>query len=63
MLIESMVRSTLGIKRHVVRNVVQGEDGLTVAVDLRKRRRLPCGSCGRLGRVRDRLYAPPSLPI
>ncbi len=55
MLIESMVRSTLGIKRHVVRNVVQGEDGFTVELDLRKRRRLPCGSCGTLGRVRDRL--------
>ena len=55
MLVKSIVRKTLGIKRHVVKNVVQTEDGICVELDIHKRRRQPCGSCGTLGRVRDRL--------
>lgn len=55
MLIESIVRSTLGIKQHVVKSVQQNEEGLEIDLELRKRRRLPCGVCGTLGRVRDRL--------
>lgn len=55
MLVESIVRRTLGIKSHVVKRVAQDGDGLTVSLDVRKRRRLPCSACGRLGRVRDRL--------
>lgn len=55
MLVSSIVRNTLGIKSHVVRNVEQNESGIEVKLDIRKRRRVPCGTCGELGRVRDRL--------
>ncbi len=55
MLVSSIVRNTLGIKSHVVKNVEQNESGIEVKLDIRKRRRLPCGTCGELGRVRDRL--------
>lgn len=55
MLIESVVRGTLGVKHHVVKRVVQDEGGFTIDLELWRGRRLPCGSCGRLGRVRDRL--------
>jgi transposase len=54
-LVKSIVRKTLGIKDHVVRKVAQDEQGITVYLDLRRRRRLPCGTCGRRSRVRDRL--------
>lgn len=55
MLIESIVLGTLGIKYHVVKSVEKKDDGLVINLDLRKRRRLPCGSCGTVGRLRDRL--------
>lgn len=55
MRVESIIRKTLGIKDHVVREVEHGEDGFMVHLDLRRRRRLRCGRCGALGRVRDRL--------
>ena len=55
MLIESIIRKTLGIKRHVISEVVQSTAGLLIKLDVHKRRRLPCGSCGKLSRVRDRL--------
>ncbi len=55
MLVESIVRKKLGIKRHVVTEVVQTDDGLRIELNVHKRRWLPCGSCGALGRVRDRL--------
>lgn len=55
MLIGSVVRGTLGVKRHVVRRVARDEGGFTIDLELWRGRRLPCGSCGRLGRVRDRL--------
>lgn len=45
----------MGIKRHVVKKVTQNGSGITVKLDIRKRRRQPCGTCGKLGRVRDRL--------
>lgn len=55
MLIESIVRKTLGIKNHVVKRVMQDEEGLVVELELRKRRRLPCSVCGQVCHVRDRL--------
>jgi len=55
MLIKSIVRRTLGIKRHVVKRVEQHDTELRIELDAWKRRWLPCGSCGKLGRVRDRL--------
>ena len=55
MLVESMVRTTLGIKDHVVKKAEQNDDGLRIVLEVRRRRRLPCGTCGTRGRVRDRL--------
>ena len=55
MVIESIVRRTLGIKNHVVKSVVRDDQELVIELDLWKRRRLPYGTCGRLCRVRDRL--------
>lgn len=57
MLIESMVRKTLGIKSHVVKQVEHTKEEVLVALDLHRRRRLPCSTCGTLGKVRDRLKA------
>lgn len=55
MLIESMVSKTLGIKSHMVKTVRLDGEGLAISLDVRKRRRLPCSTCGHLGRLRDRL--------
>ena len=42
MLIESMIRKTLGVKRHVVKKVEQNEAGLVVTLDVYRGRRLAC---------------------
>jgi transposase len=55
MLVESIVRETLGIKRHVVKNVSKSDDGLEIELDIRRGWKQECGTCGTLGRVRDRL--------
>ena len=55
MLIEIMVRRTFGIKRHVVQQVEEKEGELRIGLEARRGWRLPCGRCGALGRVRDRL--------
>lgn len=55
MLVESMVRKTLGIKRHVVKSVVETADGIEVELDIRRRWKQGCSRCGTLCRVRDRL--------
>jgi transposase len=55
MLIESMVRKTLGVKRHVVRRVFEEAERLVVELDVRRGWRQPCSVCGTLSRVRDRL--------
>ena len=55
MLVESIVRRTLRVKRHVVKSVEETDAGLVVRLELRRGRRLPCGVWGELGRVRDRL--------
>ena len=55
MLLKSIVQRTLGIKNHVVKKVEQNEEGITIYLDLYKRRRLACSRCGTPGRVRDRL--------
>lgn len=55
MLIESMIRKTLGVKRHVVKKVEQNGAGLVVTLDVYRGRRLACSTCGTLGKVRDRL--------
>ena len=55
MLVKSIIRETLGIKDHVVEAVAWDERGITVRLGLRRRRRLPCGTCETRSRVRDRL--------
>ena len=55
MLLKSIIRETLGIKRHVVKSVTGDTKGIVVKLDRRRLWRLPCSRCGRLGRVRDRL--------
>lgn len=55
MLIESMVRRTLGIKRHVVKSVEEVGGVLEVRLDLHRGRRQICSKCGQRARVRDRL--------
>lgn len=55
MLVNSIVRKTLGIKSHGVKWVEESSDGLRVHLDVHRGRRLPCSACGTLGRVRDRL--------
>lgn len=57
MLVESMVRKTLGVKSHVVKRVGEEGGGLLVWLDVRKQRLLPCSRCGTPSRVRDRLRA------
>lgn len=57
MLLRSIIKTTLGIKDHVIRNVTYMADEIVIEVDVRRRRRLPCGTCGQRGRVRDRLKA------
>lgn len=55
MLVESIVRKTLGLKCHRVAEVKETACGLDVGLDLRVGRRLPCSRCGRKSPVRDRL--------
>ena len=55
MRLESIVRSTLGLKDHRVVGVGGDRGELWVELERIGRRRLPCGSCGQRGRVRDRL--------
>lgn len=55
MLIESIVRKTLGVKDHWVVGVVGDLDGLVIKLDKKRRRKLPCSCCGGRAKVYDRL--------
>lgn len=55
MLLKSIVRRTLKIKRHRVQKVVEVADRIEVHLECRGRWRLRCGRCGTRARVRDRL--------
>jgi len=55
MLIESIVKSTLGVKDHRVEKVRCEGSKLVVELTAKKRRRLRCARCGTRARVRDRL--------
>ena len=55
MLVKSLIRKTINVKRHKVIKVTQTLDGLEVQLDRKRRRRLPCGQCGTPAQVRDRL--------
>jgi len=54
-LVKSIVQQTLGIKNHVVKKVIQTEEGISIYLDVYKRRRLVCSCCQTPGRLRDRL--------
>ena len=55
MLVENLVKSTLGIKDHRVVRVIQDNSGLRVQIDVIKQRHLVCSKCNTRQRVRDRL--------
>jgi transposase len=55
MLVESIVRKTLGVKDHRVVNVVAAQGGLEVILEVKRRRRLECSQCGKRCCYRDRL--------
>jgi len=55
MLVESIVRFTLGIKDHRVVSVKFSHNELRVELDAKKRRKLPCSICGKRLRSKDRL--------
>jgi transposase len=54
-LIESIVRQTLGLKDHRVVTAVASAEGLVIELAAKHRRRLPCSKCQRRSRVRDQL--------
>ena len=55
MLIKSILKKTLGLKRHVVYKVKAEPDRIIVELNLYRGWRLHCGQCGTLGKVRDRM--------
>lgn len=55
MLVESIVRKTLGLKDQRVVKVVQGDDGLRVQLAAKEGRQLPCSKCQHRRPVRDQL--------
>lgn len=55
MLIQKIVRKTLGIKDHRVVQVTGDTKKLVIHLELITRRRLPCSGCGKRFLVRDRL--------
>ena len=52
MLLNSIIRNLLGIKRHVAKSVTGDTKAIVVKLDQRRLWRLPCSGCGRFGRVR-----------
>lgn len=55
MLVSSIVRMTLGIKDHRVVSTQLKNNEITIELDAKKGRRLPCSVCGRRSRVKDRV--------
>jgi transposase len=54
-LIESLIRTTLGVKDHRVVRVEGGLGGLVVRLERKRLRKLPCSGCGGRAKVYDRL--------
>jgi len=54
-LLKSIVKRTLGLKRHCVKAIQNRNEGIVIELEVRKKWRLPCGVCGTLAKVRDRL--------
>jgi transposase len=46
---------TLGVKRHVVKSEENDGKSITITMDVKAGKRQICGTCGTLGKVRDRL--------
>jgi len=55
MLIRTLLRKTLHVKRHRISKVIQTADGIEVYLDSHRRRRLFCGRCGTSAKERGRL--------
>ena len=55
MLLKSIIRKTLGVKRHWVKEVNFTDGAVVIKLDIRRGCKQPCGTCGVMGRVRDRL--------
>lgn len=57
MLLNSILRTTLKIKRHVVKKIEKSEEEILVRLDIRKGWKQACSKCGTICPVRDRLKA------
>ncbi len=55
MSLKSIVKRTLGLKRHYVKSIKYNDDPIVIELENRQGRRQPCGQCGSLVKVRDRL--------
>ena len=55
MLIKTLLRKTLNVKRHRIIKVIQTADGIEVYLGSHRRRRLFCGRCGTSAKERGRL--------
>ena len=55
MLMNSIIRKTLGLKYHRVVRVRKSMSEIEIKIDRIRRRLLACGQCGQRSRVRDRL--------
>ena len=55
MLIESIVRKTLGLKRHCVKKAIEKDDEIVVYLELDRRCKSVCSSCKRKSPRYDRL--------
>ncbi|MBI9017632.1 MAG: hypothetical protein JEZ07_10280 [Phycisphaerae bacterium] len=54
MLIKRILKRTLKVNNHKILKVVEKGNKIEVHIDVCKRRRLPCGTCGTLSVQRDR---------
>lgn len=55
MLLKSILRTTLKIKRHVIKKIEKSEEAVIVRLDIRKGWKQYCSKCGTKCHVRDRL--------
>lgn len=55
MLLKSIIRKTLKINRHVVKDIKEMDGEIIISLEIRRGWRQPCGTCQSMGKVRDRL--------
>jgi transposase len=53
--LENIVINTIGIKDHRIVQIESGTDNIIIHLDVIKRRKLPCGHCGKRAKVVDRV--------